>query len=636
MKNGLAGLLMLMWTALLCCAPPPVRAQTNDTPAQAQLAADEKKDCIRNLKLIYEAIQAYRGEHKDIPNWLSDLVPQYLNDASGLICPVCKRTGQVESPGLADPKVPCSYLYEFCPVPLGKRDAPANPTKTRREWKRRQMGLAGSVVPIVRCRHHGVVLNLAFDGRIYESGTMWEDVLTNQLDAAELKPARIFAASSPPGAPASHAPAPAAYPPRDPKAKANLIDLSAYYNASLTESWHGNSNNDLSSLPAGMQNFAGVDYDVRGIIQLGGKARAAKRFPARMNGIKIHQKCAQLHFLHSAGFGSLEDEGQQVGSYVLHFAGNQMQLEIPIVYGRDVRNWHKLAGEKPSADLTVAWHGANKLSTETRNDIRLFTTTWVNVAPGVEIESIDFVSNMGTVAPFLIAITCEMDLTAPSVPSVKPAIPLASASPTSAVLARATGPQNSYQDQLWLAGVLASGLAILFLARKLGRRSKFHPASGSSDELTGKTLARISSPRMDQAIVAPLAESQTPAPTWPPALDAGGVSARLPAGVVASLVRWLQLKVVQRLVSDRAQLLATQQAAALQMAAVDERLAKIERQVRQINLEYEQRIDALLMELATAKEENRELIRAKIELVKSEMNKGRLKAGQQPHEPQQS
>jgi hypothetical protein len=405
MKDCVAGLLMMICTALLCLLPLSLQAQTNATTEDAKLAAKEKESCIRNLKIIHQAIQAYRIDHKDLPDWLSDLVPRYITDANVLICPVCKRTGQIESGALADPKIPCSYLYEFCPLPLGKRDAPADPKQTRREWKRRQMGLVGSIVPIVRCRHHGVVLNLAFDGRIYESPPMWEDTLTNEIDVSELKAAQIFANPSNPRA-ANDASA-AAYPPRDPQAKPNLINLSAYYNAALTESWHGNPNNDLSSLPNGLQNFGGVEYDVRGIVQLGSQSASVKRFPARIDGIKIQRKCARLHFLHSAGFGSLEDDGKQVGSYILHFATNQMQLAIPIIYGRDVRNWHKLAGEKPAADLIVAWTGTNEVSAASHNYIRLFTTTWVNVAPGVEIESIDFVSNMGMVAPFLIAISTE-------------------------------------------------------------------------------------------------------------------------------------------------------------------------------------------------------------------------------------
>ena len=83
------------------------------------------------------------------------------------------------------------------------------------------------------------------------------------------------------------------------------------------------------------------------------------------------------------------------------------------------------------------------------------------------------------------------------------------------------------------------------------------------------------------------ASTQTQSQTWPPRAEAGRVTARMPEavreGVIANLSRWLKQKVVQRLVSDRAQLLATQEAAALKMLAVDERLAKVEQQIQQRN-----------------------------------------------------
>jgi hypothetical protein len=157
-------------------------ARPDAGPRPVGLAAEEKEACIANLKQIYEAIQVYQFDHKDLPNWLSDLVPQYLPDANVLVCPVCRRTGKTEGPQLADPKLPSSYLFEFCPLPLD----PTTPNRTRRDWKRRQMGLVGAGVPIVRCRLHNPVLNLAFDGRIYESPSMWEMVFTNRVGTAEL------------------------------------------------------------------------------------------------------------------------------------------------------------------------------------------------------------------------------------------------------------------------------------------------------------------------------------------------------------------------------------------------------------------------------------------------------------------
>ena len=383
-------------------------AQTIPAAGAPDRAAEEKEGCTKNLKAIYEAIQAFQADHHELPNWLSDLVPQYLADVNVLICPVCRRTGQTEAPPLADPKLPSSYLFEFCPVPLGGAATNA-PARTRREWKRRQMGLVGSQVPMVRCRHHTPVLNLAFDGGIYESPPLWEWVFTNRVSAAELTAARIFADVPAPAATARKKPAGTAhFPARDPGARKELLDLTRFCNAGLNESWHGNKNNDLAELPIGLQTFGGVEFDVRGIVQLCSQSPASAKYPALVKGIPVHQRCQRLHFLHAAGFGNRADEGKQIGTYVMHFATNQMRLEIPIRYGHEVRNWHS-QGSEPVApeDLTVAWMGQNAVSKSAGRSIRLFLTTWTNTAPDLEIESLDYISSMALPAPFLIAISVE-------------------------------------------------------------------------------------------------------------------------------------------------------------------------------------------------------------------------------------
>jgi hypothetical protein len=246
------------------------------------------------------------------------------------------------------------------------------------------------------------------------------------------------------------------------------------------------------------------------------------------------------------------------------------------------------------------------------------------------------------------AMTWKMDLTAPKL------LPAARAEgpPSTPAANPAQQSTENLQYLLWFAGFLGVGLAVLLLARKLARRSELPPASATLPGLEAKTVVSIATPQADQVVVAPPSKpqpyvhiemegsTQTQSQTWRPRPDVGGPSARMPAavraGVIANLSWWFRQKVVQRLVSDRAQLLATQQAAANKMVAVDERLARIERQIRQINQEYEQRIDVLLKELITAKEENRELIRAKIALVKAEMEKARMGAGQHAKQHQQS
>jgi hypothetical protein len=102
------------------------------------------------------------------------------------------------------------------------------------------------------------------------------------------------------------------------------------------------------------------------------------------------------------------------------------------------------------------------------------------------------------------------------------------------------------------------------------------------------------------------------------------------AGLLPHLGQWLKQKLVRKLIADREQLLATQQAAAQKVRAVEERLSRIERQVRRQNDTYQARIEALTRELLTAKEENRELIRARIAQVKAEMAAARRRLVAQP------
>jgi endonuclease/exonuclease/phosphatase family metal-dependent hydrolase len=97
------------------------------------------------------------------------------------------------------------------------------------------------------------------------------------------------------------------------------------------------------------------------------------------------------------------------------------------------------------------------------------------------------------------------------------------------------------------------------------------------------------------------------------------------SGLIPYLSHWLKQKLVRKLIADRAQLLETQQVATLKVAAVEERLARIEQQVQRQNSAYQERIEALTRELILAKEESRELIRARITQVKAEMEAARAR-----------
>ncbi|HKI68924.1 MAG TPA: FHA domain-containing protein, partial [Verrucomicrobiae bacterium] len=83
--------------------------------------------------------------------------------------------------------------------------------------------------------------------------------------------------------------------------------------------------------------------------------------------------------------------------------------------------------------------------------------------------------------------------------------------------------------------------------------------------------------------------------------------------------QWLSDKMTRRLVQQRAQLLNAHQSAASEIAELDARLEKVQAPLHDRLRVYEQRITELEKELTLKSEENRELIKLKIELVRKRM-----------------
>jgi WD40 repeat protein/serine/threonine protein kinase len=194
-------------------------------------------------------------------------------------------------------------------------------------------------------------------------------------------------------------------PTRPPTKDQQLVNLSAFYNASFKDNWHGDRvDNDLSELPTGIQDLNGTSFDVRGLVQFGNWKDGVNRFPEEVVGIPLEGKVLRINFLHGAIWGT-GPAGTVIGKYVIHYADGSAQ-ERPIVLGTDVLDWF----EKPptgSGELRVAWTGQNAASREQGKTIQLYMTTWENPRPKADIASIDLVSGKQAGAPFLVAITVE-------------------------------------------------------------------------------------------------------------------------------------------------------------------------------------------------------------------------------------
>jgi endonuclease/exonuclease/phosphatase family metal-dependent hydrolase len=213
-------------------------------------------------------------------------------------------------------------------------------------------------------------------------------------------------------------------------------------------------------------------------------------------------------------------------------------------------------------------------------------------------------------------------------------------------------------DSWRIAGIAAGGVLLLALVWKLTRRHQIEPrtqvllttragagTSGSGSVTPGRIVIapRSADTAGSAADHPPIVRMEGPdsaqAQLWQQRAEeaerrAERATAVVRHGLMAHLSEWLKGRIVQRLAWDRAQLLQTQQLAAQKMQVVDERLAKIESQLQERNRVYEGRIEDLEKELSEAREENRELIRAKIAQVKAEMEKDRADAARRARDKQ--
>jgi hypothetical protein len=200
---------------------------------------------------------------------------------------------------------------------------------------------------------------------------------------------------------------------RDPRSSPTLIDLSLFYNVRLERDFEKKRSHEggppvteaynLAALPHGVSSFAGVDFDIRGIVLLSSSVlkNYQMTFPEQVTGIPIRQKCRRCHFLHAAGWP--ESVEKQIGSYIFHYTSGDQQ-EVPLIYGENVHNCVVTNNASLHAlRATVAWTSTNSHGTA----LRLFHTAWENPHPSIAIETMDYISQVTKSAPLLIALTVE-------------------------------------------------------------------------------------------------------------------------------------------------------------------------------------------------------------------------------------
>jgi len=191
--------------------------------------------------------------------------------------------------------------------------------------------------------------------------------------------------------------------PRDPAAPPSLVDLTGFDTGGFDNDWRasGFPRHNLSALPRGRQVLEGVEYDLRGLVQLASTVLEARElcFPRAVEGIPIGPRCARLHFLHAADCAA--ETGSPLATYTIR-RGDGKEEAIPISYRADVLAWDAPAVPE-SLESRIAWRGASP----TGDPVWVFRTSWTNAHPELTVESVTLISGLAGCAPFIVAITAE-------------------------------------------------------------------------------------------------------------------------------------------------------------------------------------------------------------------------------------
>jgi len=200
---------------------------------------------------------------------------------------------------------------------------------------------------------------------------------------------------------------------------ATAIDLSRFVNAQITP-WaaqNGRIPRNSPQLTAGVKLYAGVPFDVSGMVRLHSitSEKNGEHFPVEVDKIPVNEKFTKIYLLHGAYAGG-GNYFQVVGRLVLHYADGSTNA-IDLIAGQTVFDcWNILfkTGVDPvymhaSPGTEIAWWGSNSLIERLDPDetLVLFKSVFLNPRPDVAVTSVDYVSTMTETGPFLAGLTVE-------------------------------------------------------------------------------------------------------------------------------------------------------------------------------------------------------------------------------------
>jgi WD40 repeat protein len=183
-------------------------------------------------------------------------------------------------------------------------------------------------------------------------------------------------------------------PPRPSWAGSDLLDLTSYYTRSLISNVApAEYDNSYGRLDHGVQILGGVEFDVRGMIEVGSNDVVQ---------IPIQRPARRIHFLHAAK-RPYRDGAQPVGYYALQLrSGERLQVQVNCPYHATPYHSERFHIRSPgdavyrldNLDSTLAWAGINDHLASRNETLYLSRTTW-QVDSHLQEQPISFIEIRG-------------------------------------------------------------------------------------------------------------------------------------------------------------------------------------------------------------------------------------------------
>lgn len=378
-------------------------------------------DCRNQLRIIHEALMYYQdATDGELPNQLGELVGDYIAPEI-LYCPAARSKGETHSgkAGLIDLSSIDGrikgYKWEFGVDDYTKLDSRGHAYRWMDFKKKQLKTIVGEWVPMVRCEHHTSKehpekrLNLAYNGKIYISKLYWECEFTHLIPFQYLTADLIEFAMQPLTSKMRK---------RSDKATPLMLDLRPYANALPEHPWiWGHWEEEMDEFPSvhsdGLFTNAGIQFDVSGLIQLGGKLShnmeqsfVIKYFPDESKLIQVPSPFSKIHILGGVIYKS--DLGAKVAFLELISKDGMVLSSIPWEYGSDVVDIYQSnnAGRLVKNRYEIVWT-EDLMRRGKHSSANLMQMKFNNPIPAQDIAFIRLKAGDHYSSPFILGLTLE-------------------------------------------------------------------------------------------------------------------------------------------------------------------------------------------------------------------------------------